>query len=114
MSAQLAPEASHRRHWRAYVITGVPVHVPSVSVSVSPSVVIPEIAGGAVSAGGIATATTTALGVLAAEVEPTELVAVTTTTIVEPTSAEVSASVVLVAPAMSAQFAPAESQRCHW
>src|SRR5438034_10378841 len=57
---------------------------------------------------------TTAVWADVADVEPAEFVAVTTTRIVEPTSAETSAYVVAVAPPMSAQLAPPESQRRHW
>jgi len=49
-----------------------------------------------------------------AGVEPPAFVAVTFTRIVDPTSAAWSVYVELVAPPMSPQFAPAESQRCHW
>src|SRR5689334_12067645 len=48
MFAQLPPLLSHRLHWYEYVIGVVPVHVPLVVVSVDPSVVVPEIVGGAV------------------------------------------------------------------
>ena len=34
MSTQAEPVLSQRRHWRAYVMVGVPVHAPTVEVSV--------------------------------------------------------------------------------
>ena len=112
MSAQLAPELLQRRHWRAKVIVGVPVHVPVPPVSVWPSVVVPVTAGRTVLTGGAAV--TVALAADVAGVLPTLSVAVTTTLIAEPTSVGVSRYVELVAPAMSAQLAPAASQRRHW
>ena len=89
----------------------MPDHVPVDAVSVCPCCARPEIAGGAVFAGG--TAATTAVGAEVARVEMS-LVAVTTTTNVEPTSAETSVYVADVAPATSAQEAPVASQRRHW
>ena len=53
---------------------------------------------------------------VAAEVavtEPTELLAVTETRIVDPTSADTREYAVPVAPVIGAQSAPPESQRCH-
>ena len=87
MSAQLAPRLLQRRHWRAKVIVGVPVHVPVPPVSVWPSVVVPVIAGRTVLSGGVAAIT--ALAALVAGTEPAALLAVTTSRIVAPTSVDV-------------------------
>jgi hypothetical protein len=46
--------------------------------------------------------------------EPAELLAVTVTRIVDPTSADPSRSVLLVAPETDTQEAPVELHRCHW
>ena len=112
MSEQFAPAASQRRHWYVKLIGVLPVHVPSPAVSVCPSWAVPLIVGATVFAGG--TAATAAVCALVAGVPPAALVPVTTRRIVEATSLEVSTYVELVAPAMSEQFAPPESQRSHW
>ena len=52
--------------------------------------------------------------VLSLNVSPVVLFAVTSTRIVLPLSAATSVYVVAVAPEMSAHWAPAVSQRCHW
>src|SRR3954454_5631764 len=112
MSAQLAPVLPQRCHWRAYVMVGVPVHVPSSPVSVNPSSAVPETPGATAPAGGGGGATALAgEGALAA---PATLDAVTTTRSVWSTSADVCQCVVAVSPGMSAQFVPSASQRCHW
>jgi hypothetical protein len=67
------------------VIGVVPVHVPSVAVRVWPTSGVPLIAGSAVFTGGAAV--TTAVWLLVAARLPPGFVAVTTTRIVEPTSA---------------------------
>ncbi len=56
---------------------------------------------------------TTVVGVEVATPEPAELVAVTTTRIVLPTSGAPSVYAELEAPETGLQLAPAESQRCH-
>src|SRR5436190_1057230 len=112
MSAQLAPALSQRCHWRAYVMVGVPVHVPSSPVSVNPSSAAPEMPGATASAG--AAGGTTALTADGALAAPATLDAVTTTRSVWSTSAGVCQCVVAVSPGMSAQFVPSASQRCHW
>jgi hypothetical protein len=56
---------------------------------------------------------TTVVGVEVATPEPAELVAVSTTRIVLPTSAAPSVYVELEAPETALQLAPAESQLCH-
>src|SRR4051794_33770057 len=112
MSAQFPPSAPQRRHWYAYVSGAVPLHVPRVPVSVSPSRALPVTCGGVSSTGG-AGATVLVAAVLAA-VAPAALRAVTTARIVCPVSSPVSAYVVPVAPAMSVQFAPPPSHRRHW
>jgi hypothetical protein len=89
----------------------VPVQVPRSVVSVCPSRTTPETLGAVVLAG--ATAATVAVWMLADAVGPAPLVAVTTARSVDPTSAPVGVYVVAVAPARSAQFAPAASQRRH-
>jgi len=53
MSAQLAPPASQRRHWRVYEIGAVPVQVPVVDVTDWPCCAVPEIAGRVVFAGAV-------------------------------------------------------------
>ena len=60
-----------------------------------------------------ATALTTAVGADVAEADPAELLAVTSTRIVEPTSALTTPYVLLVAPAMSTQLPPPLSHRRH-
>jgi hypothetical protein len=67
------------------LIVGVPVQVPVEDVSVWPSSVVPEIAGGTVLTGG--SASTSAVSSLVAGVEPAGFVAVTRTRIFVPTSA---------------------------
>ena len=52
MSAQFAPVASQRCQRAAKVIVGVPVHAPSVTVSVWVSTSVPETDGAVVFAGG--------------------------------------------------------------
>ena len=112
MSAQFAPPGSQRRHWYAYEIGSVPVHVPRVAVSVSPSRAVPEICGAVALTGGAAA--TVAVGVVAAVVEPAPFVAVTTARRVVPASAAVSVYDARVAPPRSVQLAPFVSQRRHW
>src|ERR687884_2385544 len=51
-SEQFAPAESHRRHWKAYVMVGVPVHVPVEAVSVWPSWTVPVMVGGRAAEGG--------------------------------------------------------------
>jgi hypothetical protein len=46
MSRQLAAAESQRRHWYLRLIGVLPVQVPAFTVSVSPSVAVPEIVGG--------------------------------------------------------------------
>src|SRR6266487_381134 len=87
MSAQFPPLESQRRHWYEYVSGCVPVQVPVVVVRVCPSCVVPLTAGADVFAGGAAATTPVAADVAADE--PAEFVAVTRTTTVEPTSADV-------------------------
>jgi hypothetical protein len=89
MSEQLAPEASQRRHWYAWVIVGEPVQVPLEAVSVSPCSGVPEMTGRALFATGMAV--TTALWALVALWSPTEFVAVTATRTVAPMSVGVRA-----------------------
>ena len=85
---QFAPDASQRSHWYAYEIGVVPFHVPFWAVSAAPTAaeLAPVTVGGTTFAG--ATACTTPVGFDAAEAVPAELVAVTRTTIVEPTSVD--------------------------
>ena len=91
---------------------GVPVQVPWSAASVLPSRAVPVIVGGVLSAG--ATAAIAPLAADAAEALPAAFVAVTSTRTVAPTSAAVRSRVCAVEPAMSEQFAPPASQRCHW
>src|SRR5438552_11165849 len=62
----------------------------------------------------LGTAPTTAVGTDVAEPEPDEFFAVTTALSVLPWSTETSVYDWLVAPLMSAQLPPFESQRRHW
>ena len=97
-----------------YVGAGEPVQVPVDAVSPPPSVVVPEIVGSAVFAGATpAGAVTIAVWFDASDAEPAELVAVTSTRIVEPISPALTTYVVPVAPAMLVQFAPAASHCRH-
>jgi hypothetical protein len=112
IDVQVAPLASHRRHWYVYVTGAVPVQVPVVAVSVCPSCAVPEIVGNEVFAG--ATPVTTAVALDVAGVEPAAFAAVTTTRSVEPTSAGPTAYVAEVWPETFVQFAPVLSQRRHW
>src|SRR5262249_61598079 len=92
----------------------VPDHEPGDAVSVSPSCADPAIVGGDVFAGAVAGAGTTPVAADVAVVEPPEFVAVTATRRVDPWSAATTLYDAAVAPAMSAQPAPPESQRRHW
>ena len=74
---------------------------------------MPESAGAAVFTGA-AGATTTALCSETAWAEPAELVAVTWTRSVWPTSPATSVYVALVAPPTLTQSPPADEQRRHW
>jgi hypothetical protein len=111
ISIQLVPPLSHRRHWYAYEMGAVPVHVPGLAVNVPPSIAEPAIVGAAVLTGGAAA--TTAVAADAAVVVPAVFDAVTATTSVLPISAPTAEYVDAVAPGMAVQFAPAASQRRH-
>ena len=78
ISAQFAPAASQRCHWREVLIAGVPDHEPSSAVSVSPSRSVPLTDGSAVLTGGAA-AITPVTDELALTVPGAALSAVTTT-----------------------------------
>jgi len=80
MSVHEPPEASHCCHWR--VKAGEPIHVPSAAVSVEPTVVVPEIDGGAVTVGAVAEVGTTAVAAEVPDAVPALFVAVSTTRIV--------------------------------
>jgi hypothetical protein len=112
MAAHDAPELSQRRHWYAYELTP-PLQLPVLALSVWPTTALPLIVGSAVFAGEVPVATTPVWADVA-DVEPATFVAVTTTRIVAPASADCSAYELAVAPLMLTQFAPAESQRRHW
>src|SRR6476660_407176 len=88
-------------------MVGVPVQVPSATVRVRPSRFVPEMVGSAVLAG--AAGLTTAVWAEVTGVVPPELLAVTTTRIVLPTSEGVWEYVDAVALEMSVQLAPAVS-----
>jgi len=87
--------------------------VPGFAVSVWPACAVPLIVGGEVFDGGVGFAATTPVAAEAAEAEPALFDAVTTVRSVEPTSVLVTAYVLPVAPAMSAQLLPVLSQRRH-
>ena len=104
------PTASHRSHWNANDGEGEPVHAPAEAVSVEPRIAVPAIEGRPVFDGNVAMSAVAADVALAV---PAALVAVTRTRSVPPTSAACRTYVAAVAPAMSTQFEPAASQRCH-
>ncbi len=113
--------AGHCTHWYANVIGNDPDHEPAVAETKSPTIgtVSPlgsEMLGGAVFAGGLTTpaCVTTPVAFDGDDaVEPAAFDAVTTTRSLWPTSAPTTAYVEAVAPPMSAQPLPAESQRRH-
>jgi hypothetical protein len=84
MSAHAPPEASHRDQRYANVMP-LPVHVPGLAVSASPTTVEPEIVGGAV-LGGPAWTVTAAVAFETADAWPSEFVPVTLTRSRKPTS----------------------------
>jgi hypothetical protein len=96
------------------VIGWVPDQVPGSAVSVWPTCGVPEIVGGDVLTGADWDAVTVAVWLETAVLEPPPFEAVTATRIVEPTSADVSAYVCAVAPAISEQVDPDASHRRHW
>src|SRR5947209_7249227 len=108
---QLLPVPSQSCHWYAYEV-GDPFQLPFDAVSVCPSVVVPEIVGGAVLVG--APGCTTAVCCEVAWAEPAAFVSVTTTRTVVPTSPGPSAYVWAVAPWMFWQLLPAGSHDCPW
>jgi hypothetical protein len=112
ISPQPLPLVSHRRHWYPYESGRVPDQVPTAALSVWPSWTVPEIVGGDVFAGGMAA--TTAVCTDVAPAAPPAFDAVTTTRIVEPTSAAESTYVCPVIGTTSVQCAPVPSQRRHW
>src|SRR5690349_15478454 len=112
MSAQFAPPVSQRRHWYAYEIGAVPVHTPGSADNVCPACAVPLIAGNDVLLGATGAGATTSVGSELALLEPALFVAVTTTRIVEPTSADTAVYVFDVAPLMLPQLLPFASQRC--
>jgi hypothetical protein len=85
MFAQFAPLVSQRCHWYAKLIGRAPLQVPGLAVKVCPCCADPEIVGGETFDGGLAA--TTEVGTDEAVADPPELLAVTATTIVLPTSA---------------------------
>ena len=87
--------------------------LPLLTLSVWPSWAVPESVGAAVLTGGLP-ATTTPVALETAWPEPAELVAVTWTRSVCPTSLEPSVSVWAVAPCTSEQSPPELEQRRHW
>jgi hypothetical protein len=105
IGSQPSPALPHLSHWYASASGGVPDQVPSVVDNVCPSIAVPEIAGGVVAVGGAA-ATTVVGAELVAE-EPAELVAVTTTRMLQPTSSWVSAYVGFLAPVIGLHVVPA-------
>src|SRR4051812_38931096 len=112
MSSHAAASVSQRCQRYPYEIGSVPVHVPRVAVSVSPSRSVPATCGAVVLTGGAAL--TVALAAVDTVAAPAAFVAVTDAGIGRRGSAEVSGSAAVVAPAMSAQAAPPVSHRRHW
>ncbi len=84
MFKQLAPAASHFCHWYVSVGVGLPVHVPALAVSVSPTRLVPLITGTAVFTGADSADATDAVCVDVALAVPWLFVPVSTTRIVEP------------------------------
>jgi hypothetical protein len=108
IGVQAPPPMSQRIHWRAYVIGTVPVHVPVVAeVSVCPERACPVTVGRTEFSG--AAESTTAVCADVATPRPSGLCPVTSTRIVEPTSALV--RVCVAAPASDVHAAPPASQR---
>ena len=92
----------------------MPLHTPGEADKTLPSTAAPEIDGGLVFAGAVASGCTTAVAAdITGPADPAEFVAVTPTAIVEPTSAVTSVYVELVAPLIGAHEPPPESQRDH-
>jgi hypothetical protein len=91
----------------------VPDQEPASALSVCASCAVPLIDGGDVFDGATAAAVTIPVAAEEADDEPALFEPVTTTRIVEPTSAATKVYVPPVAPPMSAQLAPPESQRRH-
>jgi hypothetical protein len=112
MLAQPPPLELQRCQTRVYVIGVVPDQVPLPDVSTEPTEALPEMVGAVVFTG--APPVTTAVAADSAVAEPSALVAVTATRIVDPTSAETSAYELFVAPVIAAQEAPTLLQRLHW
>src|SRR5947209_2167607 len=108
---QLLPVPSQSCHWYAYEV-GDPFQLPFDAVSVCPSVVVPEIVGGAVLVG--APGCTTAVCCEVAWAEPAAFGSVTSTRTVVPTSPWPSVSVHAALPGLLWQLLPAASQACHW
>src|SRR6185436_6138498 len=117
MSTQGSPVAGHRCHCRASDTASL--QTPSSAASVSPTTAAPTIDGGTTADGGktgAATGAGAATVAVAADVEdavPSALVAVTTTSSVEPTSSLDGVYSAAVSPARSAHAAAVASQRCH-
>ena len=88
--------------------------MPGSAVNVCPATAEPLNDGNTVFCGATGAAPTTPETALAADAEPAEFEAVTTTRTVPPTSAPTSRYEAEVADVMSAQPCPDESQRCHW
>jgi hypothetical protein len=91
----------------------VPDQEPTSALSVCASCAVPLIDGSDVFDGATGAAVTTALAAEEADDEPALFEPVTTTRIVEPTSADVSVYAAAAAGTMSIQPAPPESQRRH-
>jgi len=108
------PLASQRTHWKLKLIGVAPDHEPLEAVSVEPTLALPEMVGSAVLSGADAE-TTTAVGVESAEAEPCELLAVTRSLILLPTSPASSAYAGLAAPDTAVhRLGLTASQRSHW
>lgn len=81
---------------------------------VLPCVAVPLIVGSEVFVGAAAPARTALVAADDAVVEPFLFEAVTAKRNLKPTSAATGEYVIAVAPLIALQFAPFESQRCHW
>ena len=96
------------------MIGAVPVHVPLLTVSASPSCGVPEMVGGAEFAGAFARWAIWAVGSDEALRSPSEFRAVTETSSRRPTSFAVSRYVFRVAPRISLQLLIRTLHRIHW
>src|SRR5918994_4716127 len=120
MAVQAVVVRGQRCHWYEWVIGVVPLHVPTNAVSTLPRASVPLKVGRAVFEGRVVVPDVPvpwvigSVGDAVAVAVPVALRAVTTTAIVEPTSAAVGMYDEAVAEAMLAKTVPEAVHRCHW